>query len=38
VDAELAAAKGELDDMTHELHTLIGRPTTTLADAVAAAL
>ena len=38
VDAELGAAKGELNDTSHELHTLIGRPTTTLADAVAAAL
>ena len=38
VDAEVCAAKGELDDASHTLHTLIGRPTTSLADAVAAAL
>ncbi len=38
VDAELGAAQGELDDKSGELHALIGRPTTTLADAVAAAL
>lgn len=36
VDAEVGAAKGELDDTTHELHALIGRPTGTLAEAVAA--
>ncbi len=38
VDAEVGAAKGELDDTSHTLHTLIGRPTATLAEAVAAAL
>lgn len=38
VDAEVCAAKGELDDTSHTLHTLIGRPTGTLAEAVAAAL
>ena len=38
VDAEEGAAKGELDDTSGQLHALIGRPTTTLAEAVAAAL
>ncbi len=38
VNAELGAAKGELDDSSGDLHRLIGRPTATLADAVAAAL
>ncbi len=38
VDAELCAAKGELDGSSHDLRELIGRPTVTLADAVAAAL
>ena len=38
VDAEVCAAQGELDDSSHTLHTLIGRPTGTLAEAVAAAL
>lgn len=38
VDAEVCAAKGELDDRSGELHALIGRPTGTLAEAVAAAL
>ena len=37
-DADLGAAKGELDDSSGDLHRLIGRPTVTLADAVAAAL
>ena len=37
-DAELGASKGELDDASGDLHTLIGGPTTTLANAVAAAL
>ena len=37
-DAEQGAVKGELDDTSHMLHTLIGRPTGSLADAVAAAL
>ena len=38
VDAELCAAQGELNDTSGDLHRLIGRSTTTLADAVAAAL
>ncbi len=38
VDAEVGASKGELDDASGDLHRLIGRATTTLADAVAAAL
>ena len=38
VDAELGAAKGELDDSSGDLHRLIGRDTATLANAVAAAL
>ncbi len=38
VDAEVCAARGELDDASGDLHKLIGRPTATLADAVAAAL
>ena len=38
VDAEVCAAKGKMDDDSHVLHALIDRPTTTLADAVAAAL
>lgn len=38
VDTELGAAKGELDDASHELRALIGRPAATLAEAVAAAL
>jgi NAD(P)H dehydrogenase (quinone) len=37
-DAELGAAKGELDSHSGDLHTLIGRPTITLAEAVTAAL
>lgn len=38
VDAEVGASQGALDDATGDLHALIGRPTTTLAEAVAAAL
>ncbi len=38
VDADLGAAGGALDDSSGDLHRLIGRPTVTLADAVAAAL
>lgn len=38
VDAEVCAARGELDDESGELHALIGRATMTLAEAVAAAL
>ena len=38
VDADQGAAKGELDDTSHALHTLIGRPTAMLSEAVAAAL
>ena len=37
-DAEAGAADGALNDDSGDLHTLIGRPTTTLTDAVAAAL
>ncbi len=36
VDADVCAARGDLDDKSGELHTLIGRATTTLAEAVAA--
>ena len=38
VDAELGAARGELDSSSSDLRSLIGRPTTTLSEAVAAAL
>jgi NAD(P)H dehydrogenase (quinone) len=38
VDADVHAARGELDDSTGELRRLIGRPTTPLAAAVRAAL
>jgi NAD(P)H dehydrogenase (quinone) len=38
VDADVQAALGELDDQGRQLHRLIGRPTTPLADAVAAAV
>ncbi len=37
-DADTKAANGELDDTSHTLSTLIGRPTTSLTDAVRAAL
>ena len=37
-DADARAATGDLDDESHTLSRLIGRQTTTLADAVAAAL
>lgn len=38
VDADLKAAEGELDDTSHALSRLIGRPTTPLADAVKTAV
>ncbi|MDC0710445.1 SDR family oxidoreductase [Stigmatella sp. ncwal1] len=38
VDSDLGAARGELNDTSGELRRLIGRPTTPLADAVAAVL
>lgn len=38
VDSDLGIAKGELDDSTGDLRRLIGRPTTPLVEAVAAAL
>lgn len=37
-DAEAHAANGALDDNSHTLSRMIGRPTTTLADAVKSAL
>jgi NAD(P)H dehydrogenase (quinone) len=37
-DAEAHAANGALDDNSHTLSRIIGRPTTTLADAVRSAL
>ena len=37
-DADSGAARGELDSKSDDLHTLIGRPALSLADAVAAAL
>ncbi len=38
VDSDLGVAEGELDDSTGELRRLIGRPTTPLPDAIAAAV
>jgi NAD(P)H dehydrogenase (quinone) len=38
VDADVNAARGELDDRTGELRRLIGRPTTPLAESVRVAL
>lgn len=38
VDADVQAAKGDLDDSSGELRRLIGRPTTSLAAAVGVAL
>jgi NAD(P)H dehydrogenase (quinone) len=38
IDADVQAALGELDDQGRQLRRLIGRPTTPLADAVAAAV
>lgn len=38
VDADAVALKGDLDSTSRELSALIGRPTTTLAEAVASAL
>ena len=37
-DADAGASRGELDTQSHDLSTLIGRPTTSLKQAVAAAL
>ncbi|MCC6999722.1 MAG: SDR family oxidoreductase [Deltaproteobacteria bacterium] len=37
-DSDLGIARGELDDRSGDLHRLINRPTTPLADAIAAAL
>ena len=37
-DSDVGIARGELDDHSSTLRRLIGRPTTTLADAVATAL
>jgi len=37
-DADAGAAQGELDSSTHDLRTLLGRPTQTLREAIAAAL
>ena len=37
-DADARAAEGELDDRSHTMRRLIGRPTATLAQAVAEAL
>jgi NAD(P)H dehydrogenase (quinone) len=38
IDADTNALKGDLDSSSRELSTLIGRPTTTLTEAVQAAL
>jgi len=38
VDADAVALKGDLDSTSHALSTLIGRPTTTLEEAVQSAL
>jgi NAD(P)H dehydrogenase (quinone) len=38
VDADLGITRGELDDKSHSLSKLIGRPTTSLTAAVSAAL
>lgn len=38
IDADAMALKGDLDSTSRELSTLIGRPTTTLAEAVQSAL
>ena len=37
-DSDAGAATGELESTARDLHTLIGRPTTTLAQAVSAAI
>ncbi len=37
-DSDAAAARGALDDASHDLSRLIGRPTTPMPDSVAAAL
>ena len=38
VDSDVGASRGELDSSSRDLHRLIGRPTVTLADAVASGL
>jgi NAD(P)H dehydrogenase (quinone) len=38
VDASVKSGQGALDDASRDLSRLLGRPTTLLADAVAAAL
>jgi NAD(P)H dehydrogenase (quinone) len=38
VDSDVGASRGELDSSSRDLHHLIGRPTVTLADAVASGL
>lgn len=38
VDSDLGAAKGEWDSSANDLHVLIGRPTVSIAEAVATAL
>lgn len=38
VDADAVALQGDLDSSSRALSTLIGRPTTTLAEAVESAL
>ncbi len=37
-DSDAGAAKGELDSTARDLHSLLGRPTTTLTEAVRAAI
>jgi NAD(P)H dehydrogenase (quinone) len=37
VDSDLKAQQGALDSSSHDLTQLLGRPTTSLSDAVAAA-
>jgi hypothetical protein len=38
VDFDLAARRGELDDMCGQLRALIGRPTTTLSESLTSLL
>jgi len=38
VNSDIGASRGELDSSSNDLHHLIGRPTVTLADAVASGL
>ena len=38
VDSDIGAANGDLDGSSADMRSLIGRPTVTLAEAVAAAL